>query len=272
MKSFILFSPCCNWCVHIFTNCSQVEKLICDFFGAFVVSFDPEKDNLEYLHIHILKQDTGYLLSGKGQTYTIKNLKSVAFYLYAVIDKLVEGNMKEDHCVFHGGVIAKDNTAYCIIAPTMSGKSTFVSYFALNGYEYLSDDYIFVSRDGKLITPMILPISLRETTVLRELLQNSRLVSGYNELKGEMNTLLSPNKKATNAYQLTNVIFIDRGENNDFYPMSKGDLYSSLLFNMKNTLDLERERVTIANWVNGIDGYVLSYRDFNFAEKCLESI
>ena len=81
MKSFILFSPCCNWCLHIFTNCSQVEELIHDFFGAFVVSFEPEKDNLEYLHIHILKQDTGYLLSGKGQTYTIKNLKSVAFYL-----------------------------------------------------------------------------------------------------------------------------------------------------------------------------------------------
>jgi hypothetical protein len=136
----------------------------------------------------------------------------------------------------------------------------------------INSDYIFVSRDEKLITPMPLPISLRETTVLREFLQNNRLVSGYNELKGEMNTLLSPNQKAKNTYQLTNVIFIVRGDNNDFYPMSKGDLYSGLLFNMKNALDLERERVTIASWVNGIDGYVLSYRDFNFAEKCLESI
>lgn len=272
MKSFILFSSCCNWCLHIFTNCSQVEELIHDFFWPFIVPFEPAKDNLEYLHIHILKQDTEYLLSGKGQTYSIKNLKSVAFYLYAVIDKLVEGNMKEDYCVFHGGVIAKDNTAHCIIAPTMSGKSTFVSYFALNGYEYLSDDYIFVSRDEKLIMPMPLPISLRETTVLREFLQNNQLVSGYNELKGEMNALFSPKQKVTDSYQLTNVIFIIRGENNDFYPMSKGDLYRGMLFNMKNALDLERERVTIANWVNSIDGYVLSYRDFNFAEKSLESI
>lgn len=272
MKSFILFSPCCNWCLHIFTNCNQVQKLIYDFFGAFIVPFEPEKDNLEYLHIHVLKQDTEYLLSGKGQIYSIKNLKSVAFYLYAVIDKLIEGNMKEDYCVFHGGVIAKDNTAYCIIAPTMSGKSTFVSYFALNEYEYLSDDYIFVNRDKKLITPMPLPISLRETTVLREFMHSSPSISGYNELKGEMDTLLFPNQKATKAYQLTNVIFINRRENNDFYPMSKGDLYSGMLFNMKNALDLERERVAIANLINGIDGYVLSYRDFNFAEKSLESI
>lgn len=272
MKSFILFSPCCNWSLQVFTDCSQVADLIYDFFGQFIVLFEYNKENTEYLNIHILKHDTEYILSGKGQTYTIKDLKSVVFYLYAIIDKLVESNMNGEFCVLHGGVIAKDNTAYCIIAPTMSGKSTFVSYFSLNGYEYLSDDYIFINREQKVITPMPLPISLRETTVLKAFLKTKQLISGHNELKGENNTLFLPNRNLSRSYPLTNVIFIQRGEINGFYPMNKGKLYGSLLFNMKNTLDIEKERITIANWINSIDGYMLLYKDFGFAEKCLKSI
>ena len=103
-------------------------------------------------------------------------------------------------CVLHGGVIANDKTAYCIIAPTMTGKSTFVTYFALNGYDYLTDDYIFIDKVTHELVPMSLPISLRDTAVLEDLLNTVDVVSGYNELRGENNTLISLYKNSEVSY------------------------------------------------------------------------
>ena len=272
MYEFKMYSPCCNWFLKIQTDCSLVSELIEKLYGGFIIQQRPIQDGLSLLHVIIEKSSTGYIMTGKGKAYPIKDLNGVAFYLYAVIDKLIEGNMDERYCVLHGGVIAKDKTAYCVIAPTMTGKSTFVAYFALNGYKYLADDYIFFDRETYAITPLPLPVSLRDTNVFGTLLKNIYTVSGYNELRGEKNTLVSLYKNPGALYSITKILFIQRGENNILQSLNKGDLYRAILFNMKNALDIDRERKTIGKLIDSICGYELSYGNFEYAAECMNSI
>ena len=143
-------------------------------------------------------------------------MNGVGLYLYAVIDKLVEGNMDTQYWVFHGGVVAKEDQAYGIIAPTMTGKSTLVTYLSLNGFEYLADDYIFVRRDNGKIGPLPLPGSLRETTVLGDISQQVYTVKGYNELRGENNVLVSLYHVSSKRYSLNKLFFINRCSNRSF--------------------------------------------------------
>ena len=272
MYEFKMYSPCCKWYLEIQTDCSLAAKLIVKLYGGFIVQEQPHRDDLSFLGIIIKKRRYGYVMMGKSKEYQIKDLNGLAFYLYAVIDKLIEGNMDERYCVLHGGVIAKDKTAYCVIAPTMTGKSTFVAYFALNGYRYLADDYIFFDRETYTIMPLPLPVSLRNTTALGSLLENTYTVSGYNELRGEENTLVSLYKNQETPYSINRILFIRRGKNNTLQSLNKGELYKSMLFNLKNALNIGREQITIGGLINSICGYELSYGDFEYAAECMESI
>lgn len=156
-----MYSPCCKWYLEIQTDCSLVYELIEKLFNVFIIQRQSLQCHQNFRGIIIERCGTGYIMAGNGKSYPIKDLNGVAFYLYAVIDKFIEGNMDGMIlCVLHGGVIANDKTAYCIIAPTMTGKSTFVTYFALNGYDYLTDDYIFIDKVTHEIVPMSLPISI----------------------------------------------------------------------------------------------------------------
>ena len=272
MYEFKMFSPCCKWYLEVYTDCASAAELIEKLFGSFIIHQRPLQDDLNLLRVIIEKSGTGYIMTGKGKTYEIKDLSGVGFYLYAVIDKLIEGNMDERYCVLHGCVIAKNKTAYCVIAPTMAGKSTFVTYFALTGYDYLADDYIFVNRETHTITPMPLPVSLRDTTVLKNLLKTVYTVSGYNELRGEHNTLVSLYKNTEDSHKLTKILFIRRDNSNSLRLLNKGELYRLLLFNMKNALNLEKERVTVSDLIDVADGYELSYNDFEYIDNCINSI
>lgn len=270
MYEFKMYSPCCKWYLEIQTDCSLVSELIEKLFGGFVIHQRPLQDDLNLLRVIIEKCGSGYIMTGKGKAYKIKDLSGVGFYLYAVIDKLVEENMDGRYCVLHGGVIVKNKNAYCVIAPTMAGKSTFLTYFVLNGCNYLADDYIFIDRNTHAIVPMPLPVSLRDTSALKNLLKTVYTVSGYNDLRGEKNTLISLYKNSESSYQLTKILFIRRDENNSLRLLNKGELYRSLLFNMKNALDLEKERVTVTDLIDTVEGYELSYKDLEFAYECLK--
>lgn len=270
MYKFKMYSPCCTWYLELYTDSSDVADLTNNLFGDFVVLQQPHKPNLIFLSVSIITQDEGYVMTGNGKTYQIKDLNGVGFYLYAVIDKLVEGNMAADFFVFHGGVVAQGDQAYGIIAPTMAGKSTLITYLSLNGFEYLADDYIFVRRDNREIVPMPLPSSLRDTTVLDGISVEFYTIEGYNELKGEYNVLFSPSNVPQNKYHLKKLFFIRRTEENKMRLMDHGELYKELLFNMKNALELDRELVAVGQLVEYIGGYELFYNNLKYALSCFE--
>lgn len=75
----------------------------------------------------------------------------------------------------------------------------------------------------------------------------------------------------TNEYYLDKVFFIRRSDENIMNSMEKGLLYKEMLFNLKSALDLDKERNTIKQFVECIEGYELVYRDFDFVLSIFKS-
>ncbi len=61
----------------------------------------------------------------------------------------------------HGAAVAKGNTAFLLLAETMAGKSTLTAFFCMRGFEYLTDDEIYISEESLLLRPVYKPLSLR---------------------------------------------------------------------------------------------------------------
>lgn len=69
----------------------------------------------------------------------------------------------EDEVIaLHGGAIAKNGKAILLLASTTCGKSTLTGYLWQAGYEYITDDEIFISRKDIKIEPVRKNLSLRQ--------------------------------------------------------------------------------------------------------------
>ena len=270
VNNFILYSEACSWMLEIKSSCQEIINIVNNFFGGFIIP-NNVKGTIE-TSISINKYDNKYVLSDKNKSYVLNDLSSVGFYLYRIIDKLSESNTKENYCVYHGSVIERDEKSYCVLAPTQTGTSTFISYFLKEGYTCVSDDYIFVDRNTNSIQPFYLPVSLRDTSLLdHEVYNNYEIISGYNELRGESNSLIRF-VQCKNKLPFCNAIFISRKNDNSFRRLTKGELFKELLFNLKNCQNLNYELEYTKEISNLINGYELVYNDFNFVKAFLERL
>lgn len=65
----------------------------------------------------------------------------------------------------HGAAVAKGNTSFLLLAETMAGKSTLTAFLCMCGFEYLTDDEIYISEESLLLQPVYKPLSLRPAAV-----------------------------------------------------------------------------------------------------------
>ncbi|WP_458774624.1 hypothetical protein [Desulforhopalus sp. 52FAK] len=69
-------------------------------------------------------------------------------------------NTNTSHHALHAGAVYRDNR--CIILPGQSGngKSTLCSWLIMNGFQYLTDELVFLDEDAQVL-PITRPISLK---------------------------------------------------------------------------------------------------------------
>lgn len=69
-------------------------------------------------------------------------------------------NTNDKQHALHAGAVS--NGQRCIILPgkSGSGKSTLTAWLILNGYQYLTDELVFISNEGQ-VSPLTRPISLK---------------------------------------------------------------------------------------------------------------
>lgn len=69
-------------------------------------------------------------------------------------------NTNNSHHALHAGAVCKDER--CLILPGQSGngKSTLTSWLVMNGFQYLTDELVFLGSDAQVL-PMTRPISLK---------------------------------------------------------------------------------------------------------------
>ncbi|MBM9521080.1 hypothetical protein JWG39_14760 [Desulforhopalus vacuolatus] len=69
-------------------------------------------------------------------------------------------NTNDSHHALHAGCVSKGDR--CVILPGQSGngKSTLTSWLVMHGFQYLTDELVFLKNDGSIL-PLTRPISLK---------------------------------------------------------------------------------------------------------------
>ena len=99
------------------------------------------------------------LWEGDKRLYFGQNPYHLAVILMnEVLYHCIDAN-RENHAL-HAGAVMRGNS--CIILPGQSGtgKSTLTAWLVAHGYQYLTDELIFLADDGT-VTPVTRPISLK---------------------------------------------------------------------------------------------------------------
>lgn len=109
------------------------------------------------------------------------------------------------HLALHAGAVCSENR--CILLPGKSGKgkSTLTGWLIANGFQYLTDELVFLTADGHVI-PLTRPINLKvdqfhETWPLKEGEQNKAICSE----KGSM----IPHRLLNNVFSATHPLLTD---------------------------------------------------------------
>ena len=82
---------------------------------------------------------------------------------FSALNRYLMHNIKCDprFFVFHGGVLEKNGSAYVFLADSGMGKSTLMAYLSQQGWSYINDDYVIISKGRRSVIPDDYPIHLR---------------------------------------------------------------------------------------------------------------
>jgi hypothetical protein len=184
-------------------------------------------------------------------------------------------NKNDRQHVIHAGAVWKDGQ--CIVLPGSSGrgKSTLTAWLVKNGYQYLTDELVFLSDDGQL-TPLTRPINLKVTSAhsswLLEEKHQDQIITDNN---GSMipHRLLNPHFSSIKPY-VTHVLFPEFGENAELLwekvSPAKSSLY--LMQSHVNARNLSGLGIpALSNIVRNCSSYKLTYGSFQDLDSLFNS-
>lgn len=95
----------------------------------------------------------GYESQGKKAYYYIPNMDMLPFYEKAAPMRMIFHHFAQDHgmMLVHGGSIAMDGHGVLMAGKGGSGKTTTTICAALDGFDYLGDDYVILDAESKTI-------------------------------------------------------------------------------------------------------------------------
>lgn len=81
----------------------------------------------------------------------------------AAIQNIVKENTyyENQYLVLHGAAVAHQHKASVFLAPTLGGKTTLTSFLVANGFQYITEDCVFINTSNMTIYPYSAPIHLR---------------------------------------------------------------------------------------------------------------
>lgn len=69
-------------------------------------------------------------------------------------------NTNDSHHALHAGCVCRDDRCFILPGQSGNGKSTLTSWLVMNGFQYLTDELVFLDSDARAL-PMTRPISLK---------------------------------------------------------------------------------------------------------------
>lgn len=183
--------------------------------------------------------------------------------------------------VLHGAVLERNGAAIILPAPSGSGKSTLCAGMMHRGWRLLSDELILIDPEGGRVQPLCRPVSLKN--------QSISLISAFAP-EAVMTTPIADTAKGSVAHVRPGAESIARAKESApirwavfprYTPDSetlmtevpRADTFMTLVDNAFNySLLAERGFDTLANVVEGLDGYQLVYSDLEHAIETLNQL
>jgi hypothetical protein len=241
------------------------EFLFFDFPGAGVVQ-EPKHYDLIYSGSKPMIS----LWEGEKRLYFGQNPYHLAVILMnEVLYHCIDAN-QESHALHAGAVIRGDS---CIILPGQSGtgKSTLTAWLVAHGYQYLTDELIFLADDGT-VTPVTRPISLKSGL---NHFSWMNLQDCDDQIIASENEMMIPHRLLNDKFtrqepQVTHVVFPHyvEGATMKLQPLSSAKSCFMLMQSHVNARNLEGLGVPrLAETVRNCNSYSLTYSRFEDVES-----
>lgn len=171
-------------------------------------------------------------VSKSGDKYTVNwdNRQFITAEPMSCIHNIIYSTKKITPGIFamHAGAVCRDGKASIFAASTTAGKTTLISYLTQSGFEYISDDCVFIDMADLSVYPFHNPLHLRDggAEILRkcEKLPNDLTYADERYIYLPQN--LSPEKM-----EIEKIYFIERTANeNIVLPMDRKDSFNRLMF------------------------------------------
>lgn len=180
---------------------------------------------------------------------------------------------EEDVLALHGAAVAKDGKTTLLLASTTSGKSTLTAFLWQAGYEYITDDEIFITRKDFRVQPVRKNLSLRQGGY--DLL-GAEFKKVHKVFDGKTNTyIIIPEEKLNyESYTIDKVVFL-AGYGSDepyFVKLEPRDAFLRLLkgqLSSKNSDGNVTEKYLMLTKL-AQNTYEMRYSDLWTAEKFLK--
>ena len=180
---------------------------------------------------------------------------------------------EEDVLALHGAAVAKDGKATLLLASTTSGKSTLTAFLWQAGYEYITDDEIFITCKDLMVQPIRKNLSLRQGGF--DLL-GTAFEKVHKVFDGKTNTyIVIPEEKLRyESYGIEKVVFLAGygSEEPYFVKLEPRDAFLRLLkgqLSSKNSEGNVAEKYSILTKL-AQNTYEMRYSDLWTAEKFLK--
>ncbi len=163
----------------------------------------------------ITNQSGEYTFCYEGRLICGLSRNGLYYVVYEVLQEIAEKNFLSYRTdVLHGACVEKEGKALVFLAGTNTGKSTLTAELIHQGYRYISDDYVILSKDNTGIIPFHLPLKLRTLEFTSTVEENQIVVRDFNPVKNENYYLIQPEAFSQNKiYPVQAVFQIERTQN-----------------------------------------------------------
>lgn len=219
------------------------------------------------LQIELLNEDTWILRDlsdDSSQTVTMPG--DLAYFLS---DKIIHhfANLAEGgHCL-HAACVAKGDNALIIPANSGQGKSTLTCWLLANGFDYVTDELVFVDDHGVLQgVPRLLQIKPTGTGAVFPLMQDSDAMIPGAHASGVPARAFGASVSDSSKLRLKAVLFPSYSADFDycFEPVTRGEAAMQLMGTHVNARNLDAHGFrAMSQLAREVPGYKLEYGGFD---------
>ncbi|MFH1341118.1 MAG: PqqD family peptide modification chaperone [Pseudomonadota bacterium] len=218
------------------------------------------------------------LVNGREHFRTGDEAQLIGGISLAVLDYLHPGT--EWLAMMHGGAVTRNGLGLLFPATSGSGKTTLVAYLmAQEGFTYLADDLIVLSRPSGHVVPWPMPLSIKQGswTLLSQLHPGLQDAPAYHAARGAAKLLVAPTSSWETAPAPAHAIVFPQYAPGAVVSLTRITPFEAIerLLNDRIWLGYpmtEQRILAFLAWIDVTPAYTLLHGNLADAARCLEDL